>query len=283
MNEPKRKGLLYFSTRSYPTFCRGKKAVYDEANPPKTVTSSPYYWWFKFLQLNEDYKATCAANGEGKFAALYADFGDVYNTDFKTWWQSHVELFAEKRSNYSLRIAKSAAELAPFDDAEVVNLTVPLTWTPRTLKARFAAVILSKVEKAKRGVSVEGSDATYKLSGKWHIEAMATAYRVYVLRQQAAAATDFERKDGATGAKMSVKRFDVSWADIAIRAKLTGTEKLKEGVANSKNSDERRQATVLAIRHYKRAEEFISSATANYFPYVSKRRTPVYEPAKETP
>ena len=267
MSEPKRKGVLHFSTRSYPTFGRGKKAVYDEAKPPKTVTSSPYYWWFKFLQLNEDYKATCAANGEGKCAALYADFGDVYNADFKTWWQSHVELFAEKRSKYSFRVAKSPAELAPFDDAGVVNVTVPLTWTPRTLKARFAAVILSKVEAAKRGVSVEGSDATYKLSGKWHIEAMATAYKVYVLRQQAAAATDFERKDTATGGKKSVKRFDVSWADIAIRAKLSGTEKLKEGVANSKNTDERRQATVLAIRHYKRAEGFIKAAGSGRFPY----------------
>ena len=119
MNDAK-KGLLHFSTRSYPTFGRGRRNAYDESNPPKSVTSSPYYWWFKFLQLNEHYKATCAAGGEGKCAALYADFGDIYNTDFKQWWQAHAALFAEEHSNYSLRIAKSVSELAPFDDDKVV-------------------------------------------------------------------------------------------------------------------------------------------------------------------
>ncbi|NHC08361.1 hypothetical protein [Azonexus fungiphilus] len=267
MTEPKRKGLLHFSTRSYPTFGRGKKAAYDEANPPKTVTSSPYYWWFKFLQLNEDYKATCAANGEGKCAALYADFGDIYNTDFKQWWSEHAHLFAERQKQYSFRIAKSESQLVPFDSPYAVNLTVPLNYDRQTLLRLFEKVVLSKVAESKRGVHVEGSDAKYKLSGKWHIEAMATAYKVYVLRQQVAAATDFERTDSKTGTKKSVKRFDVSWADIAIRAKLSGTLDLKEGIANSSNNDERRQATVLAIRHYKRAVEFIKKSTKEKFPH----------------
>jgi len=267
MNELAHKGLLHFSTRSYPTFGRGKKAAYDEANPPKTVTSSPYYWWFKFLQLNEDYKATCAANGEGKCAALYADFGDIYNTDFKSWWQSHVELFAEKRSKYGMHIAKSANELAPFDDADVVNLTVPLTWTRRTLKARFAAVILSKIEESKRGVYVEGSDAAYKLSGKWHVQALATAYQVYLQRHKASDGTEFLRTDSKTGEKKSVKRFDVSWAEIAIRAGLSTAKGITAGKALSNDSDARRVATILAMRHYKRAEDFIASAASNRFPY----------------
>ncbi len=267
MNEQRQKGLLHFSTRSYPTFGRGKKNAYDEAKPPKSVTSSPYYWWFKFLQLNEDYVATCKANGEGKCSALHADFGCVSNIDFKTWWGEHAHLFAEQRTNYNLRIAKSAAEIAPFDDDRVVNLTVPLTWDRRTLLERFEKVILSRISESQCGVQVADSDAKYKLSGKWHIEAMATAYKVYVLRQQAAEATDFERADNKGGGNKVVKRYSVSWADIAIRAKLSGTDKLNEGVANSANSDERRQATVLAMRHYKRALVFIDAAIAKAFPY----------------
>lgn len=273
MNEAARKGLLHFSTHSYPTFGRGKKNAYDEAHPPKSVTNSPYYWWFKFLQLNEDYKKTCAAGGQGACAELYADFGDVYNTDFKSWWGQHAHLFAEQRSQYRFRIAKSAEELVPFDSEYAVNLTVPLTFDRRALLENFERVILSKVAKSKRGVQVEDSDAKYKLSGKWHIEAMATAYKVYILRQRAAAATDFERADGKTGGKKSVKRFDVSWADIAISAKLSGTEGLKEGVSNSANSDQRRQATVLAIRHYKRALNYISAASCQMFPYSGKHHS----------
>ena len=41
-----------FATTKYPTFGRG---VYNESNPPSSVTASPFYWWFKFLQLNDEY------------------------------------------------------------------------------------------------------------------------------------------------------------------------------------------------------------------------------------
>jgi hypothetical protein len=267
MSETQRKGALHFSTRSYPTFGRGKAAVYDEANPPKTVTSSPYYWWFKFLQLNEDYRSTCRAGGEGKCAELYADFGDIYNTDFKSWWNEHAYLFAEKRSEYSFRIAKSENQLVPFDSPYAINLTVPLSYDRQSLLRLFEKVVLSKIAKSKRGVNVEESDAKYKLSGRWNIEAMATAYKVYLLRQQATEATSFERADNKNGGNRSVKRFNVSWADIAIRAKLNGTDELKEGLTKSSNTDERKQATVLAMRHYGRAVEFVTAACKECFPY----------------
>ena len=67
-----KKSPLIFSTRSYPTFGRERKP-FNEENPPKTVLDSPYYWWFMFLRLNADYKATCKAKGKGKCAELYKD------------------------------------------------------------------------------------------------------------------------------------------------------------------------------------------------------------------
>lgn len=256
------KGRLHFSTRSYPTFGRG---VYSEENPPATVTSSPYYWWFKFLQLNEDYIATCEANGNGACAAIYEDLGDIRTIDFKTWWNEHAYLFAEPRTHFTMQIAKNANELAPFDSDLALNLVVPLTWSQRTLKKRFSELILSKIEKSKPGVSVDASDASYKLSGKWHIEALKTAYKIYVLRKEFDEGKEFDSAISPT-AKRKTKRYEVSWADLAIRAKLANAIGLKEGVTSKQISDERKIITIIAKRHYKRAEAFIKAAATKTFP-----------------
>lgn len=256
------KGRLHFSTHSYPTFGRG---VYSEENPPSTVTSSPYYWWFKYLQLNEDYIATCNANGVGVCAEMYEDIGDVRAADFKTWWNLHAHLFAEPRSNYAMQIATKTSELAPFNSDLVLNLVVPLTWTQRTLKKRFSELVLSKIEKGKRGVSVDASEAKYQLSGKWHIEALKTAYKIYTLRKEFDDGKEFDSVISAT-VKRKTKRYELSWADLAIRAKLPNASHLKEGVKNKQNSDERKIITILTKRYYKRAEEFIKSAASKSFP-----------------
>lgn len=244
-------GAHHFSTRSHPTFGRSRKP-FDEKDPPKTVTDSPYYWWFMFLRLNKDYEATCKTNGKGKCAALYKDFGDVYKTNFKDWWNKRVHLFAEPRMGYRMQIANTKEELAPFKSEVVINLVVPLTWSRRVLKKRFSELVLSKLEEEKRGVSVIESDAKYKLGGKWNVEAFKRAYNVYVEKQKS---------------QNEVKK--VPLADIAIRAKLPYAirEKAKEGVRNSMTVDIRYTLTVLATRHNKRAEKFITSAITNSFPY----------------
>ena len=267
MSSAIKRALLHFATRSTPKFGRGKKFTYDDAKPPKSVTNSPYYWWFKFLQLSEDYKATVKAQGAGRCADLYADFGDILATDFKTWWQAHAHLFAEPYKGYSMKVAMSATELAPFGSKEVINLVVPLTWNQRSLKKRFAELVLNKVEKGGRGVSIEASEAKYQLSGKWRVDAMSTAYRVYMLRTQHADATDFARTDENTGRKKALKRYALPWADVAIRAKIVSTIGLKEGVKTQQTSDERRTATILAMRHYKRAVAYIEAAASTSFPY----------------
>jgi hypothetical protein len=244
-------GAHHFSTRSHPTFGKSRKP-FDEMNPPNTVTDSPYYWWFMFLRLNKDYEVTCKANGKGKCADLYKDFGDVYKTNFKDWWNERVHLFAEPRTGYRMQIAKKEDELAPFNNEEVINLVVPLTWSRRVLKKRFSELVLNKLEKGKRGVSVVESEAKYKLGGKWNIEAFKHAYNVYIERQKSLS---------------EVKKIPL--ADIAIRAKLPYAmrEKAMEGIRNSMTVDIRYTLTVLANRHYKRAEKFIKFAITSSFPY----------------
>ena len=58
--------------------------------------ASIYYWWWAFLKRNTHYQKTCRQFGQGKLSALYDDFGDIFETDFLSWWRSHKYLFAEK-------------------------------------------------------------------------------------------------------------------------------------------------------------------------------------------
>jgi hypothetical protein len=248
-DKPTKKDRLIFSTQSYPTF-GGRGKVFDEHNPPLTVISSPYYWWFMFLKLNADYQATCNANGIGKCSALYEDFGDIYKVNFKEWWTDKAHLFSEPKKGYRMMIAKNIDEIAPFDSKEVINLVVPLNWAQRSLRKSFTQLVLSKVEKGKRGVSVVESNATYSLGSRWSIEALSAAYKIYTLKEQL--------KDGKK----------VAWADIAILAELPYAKREKAVLYKKTPTtvDIRATLTVLANRHYKRAKAFIKSSATTSFP-----------------
>ncbi|MDA9152675.1 hypothetical protein N9N84_02450, partial [Planktomarina temperata] len=50
------------------------------------------------MKRNIDYAKTCKQLGRGKSAALYNDFGNIFKSDFLTWWRSHKGLFAERSS-----------------------------------------------------------------------------------------------------------------------------------------------------------------------------------------
>jgi hypothetical protein len=240
---------LIFSIKAYPTFGRARRP-FDPSNPPSTVLSSPFYWWYEYVKLSPDYARTCKNSGDGRLAQLYKDFGNVFELDFKEWWRTRAPLFAEPKEGYRLRIARSSSELAPFDNTEVVNVVVPLDRTHRALMRAFSKEVLKLVPKGEKGVSVKKSEATYRLSGKWHVEALATAHRIYTLRQ-----------------KYAVQGEKKTWADIAIEARLPMSHSLRKDDRVG-NADVRRTLTILAKRHYDRAEQYIAASITNTFPYA---------------
>lgn len=262
-----RRGQLHFANSSYPTFGRGK---YNYEKPPKTVTDSPYYWWFKFLQLNEDYRATEANKGVGPCADLYKDFGDVSNIDFKEWWRTHAPLFAEPPTDYDMVIVKTATDLVPLDSKKAINLVVPLDWSSKGLKKRFSQIIdkLVKekvIEASARGVNIQGSKSDYRIGRRWNASALESAYLVYTIRKQ-------NMDKGATLTKKAQfvgdesNKFQLAWADVAIRANLKVADGLDEKVIKHTTAEKRKLLTILANRHYKRAIEFIAASVTREFP-----------------
>lgn len=238
-----------FATRKYPRF---GKAEYSDEKPPKDVLNSPYYWWFRFLQLNEDYKLAIQGKSSKIPKHIVDDLGDVHNTDFKTWWRTHSSSFAEPKTEYAMKIANSREDLAPFKDPKVINLVVPLEWTNIGIKRRFAEIIDKLVPKQIKGKLERKTQADFQLAGKWNTTGFRYAYAVYVERQKA-----------LQEEKLIGKR--IVWADVAIRAKVPLTVGMKEGETKM-NSDKRKKATVLAKRYYAKAEMFINASASYRFP-----------------
>ena len=262
MNKPN--NTHAFSIRKHPLFGRG---IYSEENPPEGVTKSPFYWWFKFLLLNKEYESALKGKKTKIAKSVVKAFGDPKKQDFKAWWQERVDLFAEPQLNYKMIVATNIDEIAPFDSGEVINLVVPLNWTNVGIKRSFARVIdrlVKKAEKdnqkvgikrAKRGVNVGQSEAEFKVGRKWSPIGFQNAYNVYVEKQKA----NEELKQG--GVK-------TAWADIGIRAGLAWAKKngMKVGDKSSKASDDRRVLTIMTMRCYKQAEEYIKASATHTFP-----------------
>jgi len=249
-----------FSTRKHPVFGRG--GTYSEDNPPDGVTRSPFYWWFKFLQINDEYQNAVKGKRSKISKQVVKDFGDVRNTNFKTWWIKRVHLFAEPQLNYPMRIANSIEEIAPFNDREVINLVVPLNWTNVGIKRSFARVIDRLVPKDVRPKRIKGAlptkrvintKADYKIGGKWSISGFEYAYRIYVIKRRC----DLELlKEG----------HKTYWADMAIEAKLPSYLRYKAGKTIYSELEIRKMLTVLAKRHYKKAESYIEASATQAFP-----------------
>jgi len=260
------KKALHFETNSYPRFGRG---VYSDEKAPQTVKSSPFFWWFRFLQLNSDYVATEKNKGVGVCSTLYKDFGDVSNTDFKTWWNSHAHLFAEESTSYSMKVVNKESDLAPFNNSEAVNVVVPLNWSQKSLKKHFAMLISDLgVEKGKIGPKIGTTTAKYSVGSRWSISAMESAYNVYKVRQEnmekGAKVTSKAQHKGEVSAK-----YKVAWADVAIKANLKVVGNLKEGEVKQSTADKRRVLTILAKRHYENALQFIEASATASFPKTS--------------
>ena len=106
---------------------------------------SPYYWWWQYLRRNADYLACCERGGKGKFAKLYADFGDVRDGNFHRWWTEHqrgATLFAEQPLTVKFGELTQASDWQPrWDSEDVMVIAAPLTMSKRALKGAFAKLL----------------------------------------------------------------------------------------------------------------------------------------------
>jgi hypothetical protein len=157
----------------HPTF--GRTKVAKSQHPYK---HSVYYFWWEFLGRNDAYRKCCESNGKGKLKNLYADFGDIFNSDFKTWWNTEnrgVNLFAEEL----VPEFKVIDEMSEFVPNNTLLIQLPLQLPKRYLSNQFQK-ILRNHHSGRKGIRTnKSSTAKYPITGHVDISSLEKCLRVY--------------------------------------------------------------------------------------------------------
>jgi hypothetical protein len=158
----------------------------------KTPTGVPwrgsvYYLWWEYLGRHQGYKLTCKQKGNGKYAKLYRDFGNVHSTDFQTWWtkgERGANLFAEPAAPMTVAALKPSdlqSLTRGWNDKALLVISVPLTFRKRFAEEKIK-ILLKEHFVRKRGERLlRESRALYPLTmtGQPNIEAWKRALEVY--------------------------------------------------------------------------------------------------------
>ena len=171
-------------TFKHPLFRKAKTA--SGINWQKSV----YYLWWEFLRRHDGYRETCKNKGRGKYAKLYADFGDVHASDFKEWWTKDdrgAQLFAEPAAPITVeRLTKRDLEFLQknWNDEAVLVTAIPLSFPKRFIEGRIAK-LLKRYHKRKRGQrTLKESRALYPIANQFNMHSLQLALAVYDLKKR---------------------------------------------------------------------------------------------------
>ena len=161
----------------HPTFGRSKVEKSQER-----FKNSVYYLWWEFLRRSEAYKKCCESGGKGKLMKIYQEFGDIFATDFKTWWQTNElgsNLFAE-------HLPPKFQPIKVIPDEAIMNqvmlLQVPMALPKRLLMSEFQN-LLNTHHAGKRGRRNNiSSTARYPVTGHIDTDALQKCLRVYDMK-----------------------------------------------------------------------------------------------------
>ena len=222
---------------AYPMFGRGAK----NRLPVSHSRVSPYYWWWEFLRRNEDYRKCCENGGTGKLASLYADFGDVYELEFRLWWgrlKRGAYLFGENEITDRIRTFASVEKCAEhLQNPNILLAAIPIN-TPKSKLIKSFTILLNEHHKTKKGRPTVVSNSKYPFSAVPNSLALEQTLTVYDAWQ--------------VSLKSSKKK---SLADIGIELRL-----VREFIPNKKDTP--KQATAKRNKMSATESRYISDPQA---------------------
>lgn len=242
------------------TLFKAQHPLFGRANnrqPLQKQQQSPYYWWWAFLRRNQRYLACCENEGKGELAALYKDFGDVRDDDFRLWWNAHgIALFREQPSNYLLKELASKDEWAEDWTAETMMVVaVPLT-IPKVQIGKFFNRLLKTRHKGQRGRKAlsdkDASTARYPLNRNVSVHTLKKQLVVY---------------DAITANQTAVRKQTL--AQIGVLLKLVPSHMPHPTDTPATAEDKRRIMAATVSRYYKQAKSIIEATADGVFPAKS--------------
>jgi len=239
------------------TVFKAQHPLFGRANnrqPLRKQQDSPYYWWWAFLRRNRRYLACCEGDGKGELEALYKDFGDVRDADFRLWWNAHGSaLFSEQPPNYILKELTSKDDWAAEWTADtMLVVAVPLT-IPKNQIGKFFNRLLKTRHKGQRGRKAlsdgDASTARYPLNRNVNVAALKkqlAVYDAYLANETA------ERKQ--------------TLAQIGAALELVPHHMPNPKDSPTTAADKRRIVSATVSRYYKQASIIIEATADGVFP-----------------
>lgn len=144
--------------------------------------------------MSERYASVCATGSRGgsKLDELFADFGDVHATDFRTWWKEKgAKLFGEPPAPDTVHVVK-VDDVEDYSEAitsgQIALVSVPLFWDKKSILTAVRKLLVKKhPRKRGRRVSSEElskSGALYKLQHYKSLEAIKRSLEVVEERRK---------------------------------------------------------------------------------------------------
>lgn len=239
------------------TVFKSQHPLFGRANnrqPLSKQQASPYYWWWAFLRRNQRYMDCCNNNGSGELAALYKDFGDVRDDDFRLWWNAHgIALFREQPKELFVKELTSKDEwLDEWQASQVLIVAVPLS-LPKNQIDKFFARLLKARHGGQRGRKAlsdsDASSARYPLNRNVSVSTLKTQLAVY---------------DAIEANKVADKKRAL--ADIGISLRLQPHNIPVSRDTPSTVADKRMQLSSTVSRYYKQARLIIAATADGVFP-----------------
>lgn len=117
----------------------------DIAEEVRDALSSPYRWWFEYLQLSKDYWWVCQQNGntlDADLKSMWEDFGDVHNANFVNWWTKRGRyLFAEQVALPKVRKIDGDKNNLSANQQNYLVVEIPLNMTERSITRQLLALL----------------------------------------------------------------------------------------------------------------------------------------------
>lgn len=150
---------------------------------------SVYYLWWQFLRRHEGYKKTCEIGGKGKYAEVYADFGNVHGMSFREWWTKGdrgARLFSEPPLPNSIVVLKPTdidALSEGWNGGALLVAAIPLALRKRFILQKFNA-LLRKHHTRRRGQrTFRESQARYPIAAQFNRHSLKKILDAYDLHQ----------------------------------------------------------------------------------------------------
>jgi hypothetical protein len=230
---------------------------------------SVYYFWWEFLRRHDGYKACCERGGKGKYAALYADFGNIHeHNNFWQWWSEKADsaLWAEATRGEMLfaeppaRQIQLADKLSKKQTADTLTIHIPLEVRTTYLVKNFRKFLADHTKQVQAARRI--SRAKYPVATSVRLSSLHQTLRVWDVEQEHGSSKKKYEKCDLAGVRVNEIVNGETVAKLK-RADLPYNDVLKEV---------RRRKTQAYTRYLTAAANYIENVGKGIFPLSSNKK-----------